>query len=119
MCFPCQDAPDSPLGIWNISLVAGNQVHVYVHAGLPPGFPDVHPDVIAVRSMLLLDNPLRLVQQRKYGVLFFFRHVEKAADVASRDNQDMTAAERDRKSTRLNSSHLVISYAVFCLKKKK
>src|SRR2546426_7365714 len=26
--------------------------------------------------------------------------------------------ERDRKSTRLNSSHLVISYAVFCLKKK-
>src|SRR5256885_3865437 len=29
------------------------------------------------------------------------------------------AARRDRKSTRLNSSHLVISYAVFCLKKKK
>src|SRR5256885_12701480 len=29
------------------------------------------------------------------------------------------APERDRKSTRLNSSHLVISYAVFCLKKKK
>src|SRR2546426_6109536 len=28
-------------------------------------------------------------------------------------------AEEDRKSTRLNSSHLVISYAVFCLKKKK
>src|SRR5258705_5669271 len=28
-------------------------------------------------------------------------------------------AEQDRKSTRLNSSHLGISYAVFCLKKKK
>src|SRR5688500_19523560 len=28
-------------------------------------------------------------------------------------------ASGDRKSTRLNSSHLVISYAVFCLKKKK
>src|SRR2546426_8509240 len=27
-------------------------------------------------------------------------------------------SRRDRKSTRLNSSHLVISYAVFCLKKK-
>src|SRR5256885_14072970 len=27
-------------------------------------------------------------------------------------------SHRDRKSTRLNSSHLVISYAVFCLKKK-
>src|SRR2546426_8894577 len=29
------------------------------------------------------------------------------------------ASRTDRKSTRLNSSHLVISYAVFCLKKKK
>src|SRR5258708_9234693 len=28
-------------------------------------------------------------------------------------------ARRDRKSTRLNSSHQIISYAVFCLKKKK
>src|SRR5258708_26070755 len=29
------------------------------------------------------------------------------------------APEEDRKSTRLNSSHQIISYAVFCLKKKK
>src|SRR5256885_9637344 len=32
---------------------------------------------------------------------------------------DVSAVGEDRKSTRLNSSHLVISYAVFCLKKKK
>src|SRR3989454_5746887 len=32
---------------------------------------------------------------------------------------DVEKPARDRKSTRLNSSHLVISYAVFCLKKKK
>src|SRR5688500_20065736 len=32
--------------------------------------------------------------------------------------EELTRKERDRKSTRLNSSHLVISYAVFCLKKK-
>src|SRR5438034_10372964 len=31
---------------------------------------------------------------------------------------DRADADRDRKSTRLNSSHTVISYAVFCLKKK-
>src|SRR5436309_3980505 len=36
-----------------------------------------------------------------------------AADVG------LTLEERDRKSTRLNSSHVKISYAVFCLKKKK
>src|SRR2546426_1679454 len=35
------------------------------------------------------------------------------------DADEDRAARGDRKSTRLNSSHLVISYAVFCLKKKK
>src|SRR2546426_4430266 len=35
------------------------------------------------------------------------------------DLYDIQRNYRDRKSTRLNSSHLVISYAVFCLKKKK
>src|SRR2546422_5722779 len=36
-----------------------------------------------------------------------------------REEQDQAGAQRDRKSTRLNSSHGYISYAVFCLKKKK
>src|SRR2546426_7290222 len=38
--------------------------------------------------------------------------VDQVGDAAGHDHQ------QDRKSTRLNSSHLVISYAVFCLKKK-
>src|SRR5256885_5247415 len=42
---------------------------------------------------------------------------ESSAPCVSRS--DGGAATEDRKSTRLNSSHLVISYAVFCLKKKK
>src|SRR5437867_5486866 len=33
--------------------------------------------------------------------------------------EEALAGSRDRKSTRLNSSHRTISYAVFCLKKKK
>src|SRR5436853_1415827 len=36
-----------------------------------------------------------------------------------RPHQPGDLLQRDRKSTRLNSSHLGISYAVFCLKKKK
>src|SRR5256885_4523139 len=40
------------------------------------------------------------------------------ADVTNRI-EGATLDELDRKGTRLNSSHLVISYAVFCLKKKK
>src|SRR5256885_11859830 len=46
-------------------------------------------------------------------------HVEPSAgDDCSGGEREINRAE-DRKSTRLNSSHLVISYAVFCLKKKK
>src|SRR2546426_8428969 len=41
----------------------------------------------------------------------------KSADSAATSESDLRSS--DRKSTRLNSSHLVISYAVFCLKKKK
>src|SRR5438874_7435245 len=40
-----------------------------------------------------------------------FRHVQEDRSLDSRNL-------RDRKSTRLNSSHVEISYAVFCLKKK-
>src|SRR5438034_7921319 len=41
-----------------------------------------------------------------------------AAPAALRCGSDSRRGQRDRKSTRLNSSHTVISYAVFCLKKK-
>src|SRR2546426_2437073 len=49
-------------------------------------------------------------------------HGDEARDGrAARDGRPSRASSPcgDRKSTRLNSSHLVISYAVFCLKKKK
>src|SRR5207253_9561542 len=46
-----------------------------------------------------------------------------AANLSVRDpseiNLSMLPGREDRKSTRLNSSHVAISYAVFCLKKKK
>src|SRR5690606_41085083 len=43
-------------------------------------------------------------------------HLQKFID---RFKAKATKARQDRKSTRLNSSHVKISYAVFCLKKKK
>src|SRR5437899_9435951 len=50
-------------------------------------------------------------------------HIELGYDERISDIDDPVpvhvAAGEDRKSTRLNSSHLGISYAVFCLKKKK
>src|SRR5256885_12876564 len=55
------------------------------------------------------------------------RHAHNAAKAATPPKSEFFTPEEaaeveaitDRKSTRLNSSHLVISYAVFCLKKKK
>src|SRR5437868_13673445 len=46
-------------------------------------------------------------------------HVLKAAVVGADWLQCRRCGAKDRKSTRLNSSHVSISYAVFCLKKKK
>src|SRR5947208_11636232 len=53
-----------------------------------------------------------------------FRSVAQPADVhevegeQAEEDQELRPLGRDRKSTRLNSSHQIISYAVFCLKKK-
>src|SRR5258708_13283254 len=44
---------------------------------------------------------------------------DRDGDEAGDLRPDQQQALRDRKSTRLNSSHQIISYAVFCLKKKK
>src|SRR5256885_8628989 len=52
----------------------------------------------------------------RQGVRFALVQVPAPAEVAVRQREHRFRL--DRKSTRLNSSHLVISYAVFCLKKK-
>src|SRR5256885_7554279 len=49
----------------------------------------------------------------------FRRRSRKPSKRAASSGISFCAISQDRKSTRLNSSHLVISYAVFCLKKKK
>src|SRR2546426_7697893 len=61
---------------------------------------------------------------RRVAGRFAAQHLEHFGRQLSRVHERLEdrlpqGVERDRKSTRLNSSHLVISYAVFCLKKKK
>src|SRR3712207_8329994 len=48
-----------------------------------------------------------------------YRDLEEERQCYSRVDRIFLADGKDRKSTRLNSSHANISYAVFCLKKKK
>src|SRR5256885_6458512 len=70
------------------------------------------PYTTLFRSLQLPNGPLargRLKKHCPQGIDIFFDLV----------GGRILDAALDRKSTRLNSSHLVISYAVFCLKKKK
>src|SRR3712207_8998998 len=62
---------------------------------------DPHPDVRTAASAVLTEWSSPAVARRLAGILA------------------TPALREDRKSTRLNSSHANISYAVFCLKKKK
>src|SRR5258708_22312771 len=68
------------------------------------------------------EGPLRSGRQRGHGALRpgEIRGRLGAQGLAdARADRQIEAAGTDRKSTRLNSSHQIISYAVFCLKKKK
>src|SRR5262245_63936241 len=57
-----------------------------------------------------------------YNLVQYLGELGATSDVVRNDSipvEEVGRRARDRKSTRLNSSHLGISYAVFCLKKKK
>src|SRR5690242_21103340 len=56
--------------------------------------------------------------QLAIGKLRGQRRAQRAQQLFAREGV-VIGARQDRKSTRLNSSHMSISYAVFCLKKKK
>src|SRR5436853_4962359 len=58
-----------------------------------------------------------LLQPREAAFLRMFQTADKAKDGRPKDANMERSTALDRKSTRLNSSHLGISYAVFCLKK--
>src|SRR5689334_23386239 len=57
-------------------------------------------------------NPVKRLFQIETASVFTCAHCAKSSTMPS-------STSKDRKSTRLNSSHSSISYAVFCLKKKK
>src|SRR5438034_4121715 len=70
------------------------------------------------------DRPRRYVRNDHAGGLFrglvdMARQLEVTLVTPRNTPESPAVRSGDRKSTRLNSSHTVISYAVFCLKKKK
>src|SRR5690554_7610110 len=63
-----------------------------------------------------------IISQDRYAINHALRKLENAAGnfyINDKPTGAVVGQQPDRKSTRLNSSHVRISYAVFCLKKKK
>src|SRR2546426_8200922 len=71
----------------------------------------------SVEAVLARDYPVVMAGTAVSAVLVVVGNL--VADVLVGWIDPRIRHQTDRKSTRLNSSHLVISYAVFCLKKKK
>src|SRR5699024_11918867 len=63
-------------------------------------------DLLHDRKLDALEDLIEAANGKPVLVMYNYQH-------------DLTRIQQDRKSTRLNSSHVSISYAVFCLKKKK
>src|SRR5207244_10937859 len=80
------------------------QASFFLHGSCPPR--DLHSFPTRRSSDLGAARPRR------------FRRRRSRPPVAAGGHAATGGRERDRKSTRLNSSHQIISYAVFCLKKK-
>src|SRR5256885_5976683 len=80
-----------------------------------PGFIGIVPDKVH----LVAKDPDHPPDPEDPGKVFT-KYVDFPVALGPKTPQLITNfTQLDRKSTRLNSSHLVISYAVFCLKKKK
>src|SRR3712207_8015337 len=59
------------------------------------------------------------LKEQSFGSAFLLRGSVRGRPAAGATRRQAERGQPDRKSTRLNSSHANISYAVFCLKKKK
>src|SRR5699024_11695334 len=80
----------------------------------------LHEDSVEVRNVFVTHHiPFAAIQEVRLGAMLRFEVITQRAATSTITAWNAPALGReDRKSTRLNSSHVSISYAVFCLKKK-
>src|SRR5690625_5650388 len=77
--------------------------------------------IVRITTSAICGSDLHMYEGRtdaEAGIVFGHENMGVVEEVGSAVTT-LSRGDRDRKSTRLNSSHLASSYAVFCLKKKK
>src|SRR5690606_40792674 len=91
-----------------LKLSADNPIAIGFHRD--PGRPEIHADLKIYHhgAPVALSRRVPLLENMGFRVIS-----ERTFEIAAEGGVSL-----DRKSTRLNSSHVKISYAVFCLKKK-
>src|SRR5438552_9700431 len=94
----------------------GARVHLK-NINVPQNIVDLEKKIEDVKN-----EKNKVVKSQKFEEAASLRDTEKRLqedlEKAKNDWEEESKHKRDRKSTRLNSSHQIISYAVFCLKKK-
>src|SRR5690625_2035033 len=88
-------------------------------AGIEPiDQPEIDIDEIDPEKPLVFTATVTVKPEVTLGEYKGLEVEEQDVNITDEDVNEALESERDRKSTRLNSSHVAISYAVFCLKKK-
>src|SRR2546429_1253869 len=106
---------------WHFSSVFVLEIGVHVHALAKPGIEAFSPGSDLLRSVVFKAQAgVGEAGSKHVGrCLLVGLGQAKGRLVLTKNGIRFVGVPRDRKSTRLNSSHGYISYAVFCLKKKK
>src|SRR2546430_9165450 len=119
---PFQGAPYSQ------AIKAGGFVFVSGQLGLAPGASEMVGSSIGEQTEQVFDNLAAILEEAGSGLDRIVKTTVFLANLDDFQGMNEVYAQRvgeppparsDRKSTRLNSSHSQISYAVFCLKKKR
>src|SRR5690625_5239054 len=112
-----QEIPKLPSeSFWRKKDRAGRKLIDEVNTALSHKLEKHEKDNELQNLLILIDNK---IQNKELKITLFNELKSKQSKVEQLEQELNIKEERDRKSTRLNSSHVAISYAVFCLKKKK
>src|SRR5437588_8121423 len=104
-------------GAWAAGSAGGGRTHLLASGGtLRAGIPSTPDHLDAALSYT--NEGWEILEATNNGLLTFKKAAGGEGAKIVPDIASAMPTIRDRKSTRLNSSHTVISYAVFCLKKK-